>query len=143
MEHVAHQVICMQYMLELSKHLEIDPRACVGSFFSRLVEHFNLLSLKLKFCLSTYFKIYFRIQVGDAEYKQSFEDELRSFKDRIRKRAEEKLEAAMKEVEEEERQARLGPGGLDPLEVLESLPEVGIFRYLMYMHYDDKFCFEK
>lgn len=30
----------------------------------------------------------------------------------------------MKEVEEEEKQARLGPGGLDPIEVLESLPEV-------------------
>lgn len=33
-------------------------------------------------------------------------------------------EAALKEAEEEERQARLGPGGLDPIEVLESLPEV-------------------
>ena len=33
----------------------------------------------------------------------------------------------MKEAEEEERQARLGPGGLDPFEVLESLPEVRDF----------------
>lgn len=30
----------------------------------------------------------------------------------------------MKEAEEEERKARLGPGGLDPVEVFESLPEV-------------------
>lgn len=30
----------------------------------------------------------------------------------------------MREVEEEERKARLGPGGLDPVEVFESLPEV-------------------
>ncbi|XP_026472400.1 hsp90 co-chaperone Cdc37-like [Ctenocephalides felis] len=26
MEHVAHQTICMQYMLELAKQLEVDPR---------------------------------------------------------------------------------------------------------------------
>lgn len=30
----------------------------------------------------------------------------------------------MKEYEEEERQKRLGPGGLDPVEVYESLPSV-------------------
>jgi hypothetical protein len=35
MEHVAHQCICMQYILELSKQLDVDPRACVSSFFSR------------------------------------------------------------------------------------------------------------
>lgn len=35
MEHVAHQCICMQYILELAKQLEVDPRACVSSFFSR------------------------------------------------------------------------------------------------------------
>lgn len=99
MEHVAHQCICMQYILELSKQLDVDPRACVGSFFSR-------------------------IQVADVEYKNSFDEELIAFKDRIRRRAQEKLEIAMKEVEEEERKARLGPGGLDPLEVIETLPEV-------------------
>lgn len=46
------------------------------------------------------------------------------FKDRIRKRAEEKLRIAQAEIEEEERKARLGPGGLDPVEVFESLPDV-------------------
>lgn len=98
MEHVAHQCICMQYILELSKQLNLDPRACFGSFFSR-------------------------IQITDVEYKKSFNDELEAFKERIRKRAAEKIEENLKEIEEEERKARLGPGGLDPLEVLESLPE--------------------
>src|SRR4051812_28083872 len=42
---------------------------------------------------------------------------------RIRKRANEKLEQAMQEAEAEERTKRLGPGGLDPVEVFESLPE--------------------
>ncbi|XP_075226301.1 cell division cycle protein 37 [Lycorma delicatula] len=96
--HVAHQCICMQYILELSKQLDVDPRACVGSFFSK-------------------------IQIAEPEYKTSFDDELNSFKERVSKRAQEKLEQAVKEVEEEERKARLGPGGLDPLEVLESLPD--------------------
>jgi len=58
-----------------------------------------------------------------VEYKNSFDDELRAFKDRIRKRAVEKVADAVREAEEEERQARLGPGGLDPVEVFESLPE--------------------
>ncbi|KAH0541050.1 hsp90 co-chaperone Cdc37 [Cotesia glomerata] len=98
MEHVAHQCICMQYILELSKQLDVDPRACVGSFFSR-------------------------IQIADVEYKKSFDDELEAFKERIRKRAQEKVAEALKEAEEEERKARLGPGGLDPVEVFESLPE--------------------
>jgi hypothetical protein len=35
MEHVAHQCICMQYILELSNQLDVDPRACVSSFFTR------------------------------------------------------------------------------------------------------------
>lgn len=103
MEHVAHQCICMQYILELSKQLDVDPRACVGSFFSR-------------------------IQIAEVEYKKSFDDELAAFKDRIRKRAAEKVAEALKEAEEEERLARLGPGGLDPVEVFESLPEVKIIQ---------------
>ncbi|GBP95167.1 Hsp90 co-chaperone Cdc37 [Eumeta japonica] len=98
MEHVAHQTICMQYILELSKQLDVDPRACVGSFFSR-------------------------IQVAEKTYKDSFDDELTQFKARIKKRAAEKIQEALKEQEEEEKKARLGPGGLDPLEVYEELPD--------------------
>lgn len=98
MEHVAKQVISMQYILELAKQLDRDPRSCVSSFFTR-------------------------IQTAEPEYMAAFNDELNGFKDRIKKRAEEKIKQAMAEVEEEERQARLGPGGLDPVEVFESLPK--------------------
>jgi len=91
MEQVAHQCICIQYLLELAKQLEVDPRSCISSFFTK-------------------------IQIADPEYKKAFEDELVAFKKRIRKRAEEKLE-------EYEREERLGPGGLDPLEVMETLPK--------------------
>ncbi|XP_026332205.1 hsp90 co-chaperone Cdc37 [Hyposmocoma kahamanoa] len=98
MSHVAHQTICMQYILELSKQLDVDPRACVGAFISR-------------------------IQVSEKTYKDSFDDELEQFKERIKKRAHEKLQEAIREQEEEERKARLGPGGLDPVEVYEELPD--------------------
>lgn len=102
MGHVAHQCICMQFILELAKQLDVDPRACVGSFFQR-------------------------IQVAEPEYKAHFSSEVVAFKERIRKRAEEKVADAIAEQEEEERQARLGPGGLDPIEVFETLPEVSFF----------------
>lgn len=99
MAHVAHQCICMQFILELAKQLDVDPRACVGSFFQR-------------------------IQVAEPEYKAHFNSEVVAFKDRIRKRAEEKIDEAIAEQEEEERKGRLGPGGLDPVEVFENLPDV-------------------
>lgn len=94
MEHVAHQCICMQYLLELAKQLDTDPRACISSFFSK-------------------------IQIADQDYKNSFYSELDAFKDRIKKRAQQKIADAL----EEERKERLGPGGLDPADVFESLPE--------------------
>lgn len=63
-------------------------------------------------------------QTADQQYQDAFNDELESFKERVRGRAKIRIEKAMKEYEEEERQKRLGPGGLDPVEVYESLPEV-------------------
>ena len=98
MEHVAKQVIAMQYILELAKQLDCDPRSCIQGFFTR-------------------------IQKADKEYQDAFEDELNGFKERIKTRAKEKVEKIMREIEEEERQKRLGPGGLDPVEVMEQLPE--------------------
>jgi len=102
MEHVAHQVISLQFMLELSKQLDVDPRSTVNTFFYRME--------KAK-------------QAEDQQYVKGFNEELAAFKDRIRKRAKEKIDKAVAEYEEEEREKRLGPGGLDPVEVFESLPE--------------------
>lgn len=67
--------------------------------------------------------------MAEPEYKASFEEELHQFKERIRKRAAEKIEDAIREMEETEKKARLGPGGLDPVEVFEALPTVSIFVY--------------
>ena len=98
---VAHQCIAVQYLLELSKQLDVDPRSCISSFFTK-------------------------IQKADPEYKKAFDDELAAFKLRIRNRAKEKVEEQMEELrkeEEKERLERLGPGGLDPAEVFEALPK--------------------
>lgn len=96
MEHVAHQCICMQYLLELAKQLETDPRACISSFFSK-------------------------IQIADQDYKNAFYSELDAFKTRIKNRAEEKIAEALEEERKE--RLKLSPGGLDPMEVFESLPD--------------------
>ena len=54
----------------------------------------------------------------------AFRDELSGFIQRVEGRAKARIEEAMVQVEEEERKKRLGPGGLDPLEVIETLPPV-------------------
>ncbi|XP_029204204.2 hsp90 co-chaperone Cdc37-like [Acropora millepora] len=100
MERVAHQTIIMQYMLELAKSLDTTPRATINSFF-----------VKMK-----------RAKTEFKEYMEAFDDELRSFLERVKERAQARIEKAMKEAEQEEREKRLGPGGLDPVEVFESLP---------------------
>ncbi|XP_054462903.1 hsp90 co-chaperone Cdc37 [Anoplopoma fimbria] len=97
MEQVAHQTIVMQFILELAKSLKVDPRGCFRQFFAK-------------------------IKTADQQYQDAFNDELESFKERVRGRAKIRIEKAMKEYEEEERQKRLGPGGLDPVDVYETLP---------------------
>jgi cell division cycle protein 37 len=55
-----------------------------------------------------------------------YEDEVEAFKERLTKRAKTKRDAARAEAESEERSRRIqeSPGGMDPQEVFESLPEV-------------------
>nr|CDS29484.1 CDC37 cell division cycle 37 [Hymenolepis microstoma] len=98
LDHVSHQCIVMQFMLELAKSLKCDPRACIKLFFQKFID-------------------------PEPEYQRMFNDELMAFRERIRNRARVKLTEAMQQLEEEERQNRLGPGGLDPQEVMNELPK--------------------
>uniref|UniRef100_A0A7N8XB33 Hsp90 co-chaperone Cdc37 n=1 Tax=Mastacembelus armatus TaxID=205130 RepID=A0A7N8XB33_9TELE len=98
MEQVAHQAIVMQFILDLAQVLKVDPRGCFRQFFSK-------------------------IRTADKPYQDAFNHELELLKERVRSCAQIRMESAMKELEEEERQKRLGPGGLDPVEVYESLPK--------------------
>ncbi|CAG5928751.1 unnamed protein product [Menidia menidia] len=97
MEQVAHQAIVMQFILDLARTLRVDPRGCFRQFFSK-------------------------IKTADKPYLDAFDRELELLKERVRRCAQMRMEGAMKELEDEERQKRLGPGGLDPVEVYESLP---------------------
>lgn len=63
-------------------------------------------------------------QTAEKPYLDAFDKELVLLKERVRSCAKMRMENTMKELEEEERQKRLGPGGLDPVEVYESLPKV-------------------
>ena len=107
MAHVAHQCVIMQYLIDLAKHLEIDPRTCISSFFTK-------------------------IQAADQahqDYKDAFYSEFDAFKKRIVKRAQQKIAEDEEEAQmllnqwEDERKGRRGPGGLDPIDVFGSLPE--------------------
>ncbi|XP_055364899.1 hsp90 co-chaperone Cdc37 isoform X2 [Betta splendens] len=92
------EAIVMQFILDLARALKLDPRGCVGPFFSR-------------------------VKMADKAYRDAFDQELELLRERVRSCAQARVEEAAKELEEEERQRRLGPGGLDPVEVYESLPE--------------------
>ena len=60
---------------------------------------------------------------AEKQYLDAFEDELSGFKGRVMQRAKVRIEEATRAYEEEERKKRLGPGGLDPVEVMETLPQ--------------------
>lgn len=55
-----------------------------------------------------------------------YTDEVDSFRDRLKKRARDKIEQAINEAESEAKAKRIAesPGGLDPQEVFDALPEV-------------------
>ncbi|KAL4668072.1 hypothetical protein H8957_011594 [Semnopithecus entellus] len=94
MEQVVPQTIVMQFILELAKSLKVDPRACFRQFFPK-------------------------IKTVNRQYIEGFNDELEAFKEHVQVCAKLHIEKAVKEYEEEEREKRLGPGGLDPIEELQ------------------------
>ncbi|XP_068583872.1 hsp90 co-chaperone Cdc37 isoform X2 [Cebidichthys violaceus] len=98
MEQVAHQAIVMQFILDSARTLKVDARGCFRQFFSM-------------------------IKTADKPYQDAFDRELELLKERIRNCAQIRKESAMKELEEDDGQERLGPGGLDPVEVYKSLPK--------------------
>ena len=102
MEKMTEQCITVQYLLELAKSLKALPT--------------NPNVIK------TFFK---KIRAADVHYMKMYRDEVESFQARLRKRAKDKIDTAVAEMEAEEREQRIkaSPGGLDPQEVFNSLPE--------------------
>ncbi|KAL7072942.1 hypothetical protein ACQ4LE_008015 [Meloidogyne hapla] len=102
MGRVAENCITIQYLLELAKSLHA------------ISTNTNLIK--------SFFK---KIRSAEVMYLQMYQDEVQSFKERLRKRARDKREAYVAEAEASDKAKRVeaSPGGVDPLEVLESLPE--------------------
>ncbi|XP_024914345.1 hsp90 co-chaperone Cdc37-like [Cynoglossus semilaevis] len=109
MEQVAHQALVMHFILDLSRTLRVDPRGCFRRFFSK-------------------------IKTADKPYLDAFDHELELLKERIHSCAlirtegvtedqEEEEEEEQQEEEQQQRQRKLGPSGLDPVEVYQSLPK--------------------
>jgi len=101
MERVSHQAIILQFILELAKSIKVDPRGCFRQFFVKFSQNDN------------------------PDYNAAFNDELKSFRGRVKERAEVRIQNILEEQEKEEKAKRIeeSPGGLDPQEVFESLPE--------------------
>uniref|UniRef100_A0A7E4WAI4 Hsp90 chaperone protein kinase-targeting subunit n=1 Tax=Panagrellus redivivus TaxID=6233 RepID=A0A7E4WAI4_PANRE len=99
---MTEQCITVQYLLELAKSLHA------------LSTNVNIIR--------NFFK---KIRAADEHYMKMYRDEVESFRMRLRKRAKDKIDAAVEEMESEERQKRIeaSPGGLDPQEVYNTLPE--------------------
>merc|ERR1711991_778496 len=84
------------HITELAKSLNRNPRDMVRPFFAKLEE---------------------------MEQLKSFQSQVDDFTIKIQKRAVEKRKEMNLDQEELSREERLGPGGLDPVEVFESLPK--------------------
>lgn len=113
MEHVSQQAVQLNFILELSRTIQQDPRSCVGPFYTRFKIAYEASQTPVTGAAAP---------SPERQYWESYDDELKAFRERIRKRAKERIDEAVAKYEEEERQKRLGPGGLDPQEVMESLP---------------------
>lgn len=98
LDKVSYQAVCLQLILELAKQFNVVPQAVFQGFFSRLSN-------------------------PQPDYYENFNERLKDFKIRVHKCADLRFEKAIKETEEEERKKRLGPEGLDPVEVFETLPK--------------------
>ena len=100
MKEAARQYLMLQNILDLSKQSGKDPRAAVRPFFKEILQE---------------------------EKMKQLNHETDVFATKIQKRAIDKKAEMEAEAEEEmvelSREERLGPGGLDPVEVFETLPE--------------------
>lgn len=110
MEHVAHQAISMQFIIDLAKGINRHPADCFPLFYKRLIEATNFSTKR---------------EEKVIEYYNVFLAELNAFKDRVKARAKVKIQEYIEEQEKEERDQRVkaSPGGIDPQEVFENLPE--------------------
>uniref|UniRef100_W5LJT9 Hsp90 co-chaperone Cdc37-like 1 n=1 Tax=Astyanax mexicanus TaxID=7994 RepID=W5LJT9_ASTMX len=94
MEQVAHQAVVMQFILEMARSAQQDPRGCFRQFFQKAKE-------------------------GQEGYLDVFHTELEAFKQRVREYA---MKSKGENPKAPEQQCTPNRRCLDPKEVLDSLP---------------------
>eukprot|EP01134_Creolimax_fragrantissima_P005169 CFRG5169T1 len=100
MNKVIGQIVTLQFLLQVRKTSSAPHANLVETFF-------------------------IRAKKAEAAYIQAYTDEATSLTERVKNRAKERLAEAMAEVEAEEKQKRIdqSPGGVDPEEVMNELPQ--------------------
>uniref|UniRef100_UPI00398F588E hsp90 co-chaperone Cdc37-like 1 n=1 Tax=Pristiophorus japonicus TaxID=55135 RepID=UPI00398F588E len=98
MEQVAHQAVVMQFIIELGRSLQEDPRGCFRQFFEKA-------------------------KVAEEGYMEAFNTELAAFIQRVREFAEVKAAETVTMHRVARHLNHLDPRGLNPVEVFESLPQ--------------------
>ncbi|KAJ8598397.1 hypothetical protein CTAYLR_003009 [Chrysophaeum taylorii] len=96
MRRAARNSQILSHITELATSMRRHPRDVVLPFFSRIAE---------------------------PSYKAGFDQAVEGFVERIQKRAVDKRKEMEKDQVELSKEERVGPGGLDPVEVFESLPK--------------------
>lgn len=109
MEQVAHQAVVMQFIMELGRSLQQDPRGCFRQFFEKA-------------------------KIAEEGYMEAFNAELDAFIQRVREFAEAKSTETVPTQKAVLHQNRLDACALHPVEVFKSLPQVAE-QYLQ--HYID------
>ncbi|XP_051764745.1 hsp90 co-chaperone Cdc37-like 1 isoform X3 [Ctenopharyngodon idella] len=100
MEQVAHQAVVMQFILEMARNTQQDPRGCFRQFFQKA-------------------------KAGQEGYLDVFHTELEAFKHRVK----EYTMKSKGETQKDPVHQNTPPGyRLDPKEVLESLPPVAEYH---------------
>jgi len=90
---------------------------------SQILSHITELGVSMRRHPRDVVLPFFR-RIEEPAYRAGFDDAVEGFVDRIRKRAVEKRKEMDKDnAVELSKEERIGPGGLDPVEVFESLPK--------------------
>lgn len=125
MEQVAHQLIVMRSILDLGRSLKVDPRGCFRQFFS---------SMKVKKKKKSQTRLPLRFGLSGDVAPACVTERRSAEPGGVESHGWMRMVEAREELEEQEKQKRLGPGGLDPVEVYKSLPGVNVI-YSMTRHH--------
>ena len=131
-DRVSHQAIVLQFILELAKSLKIDPRGCFRQFFIKFAqtdnpEYHKAFNDELEAFRGNIWLIYY-----DSYFSHTWRlwNYIHEYSGRVRERAEARIEAYLKEHEEEEKAKRIAasPGGLGRHQIYNEPLEFNIYQ---------------